>query len=173
MLEILHYPDPVLRQVAKPIATIGREIERLAEQMIETMYAAKGLGLAAPQVGAMVRLVIVDMDVSLQRRDPRVLINPVFQSLSKDKDIDKEGCLSLPGIEAKVKRARHVILKAQDLSGHTVEYAAEGLLARAFQHECDHLDGILFIDKIGAAQRFALRHELARLEEAFAAQARK
>ncbi len=171
MLEILRYPNPVLRQIAKPIARIDDSLRHLVEEMIETMYAARGLGLAAPQVGAPVRLVIVDFDP--QRRDPRILINPVFKFLSKEKFIDKEGCLSLPGLEAKVKRSRQAVLEAMDLTGHMVEYSAEDLLARAFQHECDHLDGVLFIDKIGPAQRFKLRHELAHLEEAFASQVHK
>jgi peptide deformylase len=171
MLEILRYPDPVLRQVSRPVEVIDDTIRRLAADMIEAMVAAKGVGLAAPQVGVPVRLVVVDLDH--QAHDPRVLINPVFREVSQEKEIDNEGCLSLPGIEAKVKRSAQAVVEAQDLSGNVIEYSGDGIVSRALQHECDHLDGILFIDKLTPAARFAIRHELARLEEAYAMQERR
>lgn len=162
MLEILHYPHPKLRIVAEPVEVIDDAIRRLAAEMIETMYAARGVGLAATQVGVPLRLLIVDTDP--RARDPRVLINPVLVRRSRHKVFENEGCLSVPGIEAKVKRYAEATVEAQDLDGRVVEYGGEGLLARALQHEIDHLDGLLFLDKISSVTRFALRHDIERLE---------
>lgn len=163
MLRILTYPDPFLREVSDPVETIDDSIRKLAEEMIETMYAAKGVGLAAPQVGHHLRLFIVDLDP--EKRDPRVLINPEFLRRSKEKSVEDEGCLSVPGITARVKRPEAVTVKALDLDGNEVEYSGGGLLGRALQHENDHLDGMLFIDKVSTAARLALRGELAHLEQ--------
>jgi peptide deformylase len=168
MLEIVRYPDPFLREVSEPIAVIDDDIRRLAEEMIETMYANNGVGLAAPQVGVHKRICIIDMDP--ENGDPHVLINPVIVSKSKEKMTDSEGCLSVPGISAKVTRPRKVTMQAQNLDGELVEYTAEGnILSQAFQHEIDHLDGVLFIDKVSIAAKFSIRNELARLETSYEA----
>ncbi len=164
MLTIRHYPDPVLRKVAKPVEAIGKEISDLANAMMESMYADKGVGLAATQVGVDKRVIIVDLDP--ENHDPQVLVNPVITSKSKEKETAEEGCLSVPGISAKVTRPAQVTVEALDLAGNTVEYSGGGLLARALQHEIDHLDGILFIDKLSIAAKFSIRDELARLESA-------
>ncbi len=167
MLEIRKYPDPVLRQKAAPVEIIDDELRRLAADMIETMYANKGVGLAAPQVGVSRRLFVVDLDP--EQRDPRVLINPVFRSRSKGKESQTEGCLSLPTLEARVSRSASVVVEAQDLDGQVVEYAVEGLAARAMQHENDHLDGILFVDKASPAAKISLQPDLEQLEHTYAA----
>lgn len=166
MLEIIRYPDPLLRQVAKPVEVIDETIRLLAEEMIEAMYDEKGVGLAAPQVGVSLRVVVVDLDY--KRRDPRVLINPALVGRSKEKETDTEGCLSVPGVNASVTRAAECDIEALDLNGATVRYHGSGIVSRAFQHETDHLDGILFIDKVTPASRLAIREELRRLEEAYA-----
>ncbi len=165
MLEIIRYPDPFLREVSEPVSEINDEICTLARKMIETMYASRGLGLAAPQVRVHKRLVIVDLDP--EKHDPRVLINPKIIRRSKTRETGVEGCLSVPGVEAKVTRPAEVTLEAMNLEGEIVEYQGSGLTAKAFQHEIDHLDGVLFIDKVSMAARLAIRAELRRLEAAY------
>lgn len=165
ILPIRRYPDPALRETAVPVAVIDDGLRRLAADMIETMIAADGVGLAAPQVGKSVRVAVVDFDPG--RRDPRVLINPVITRRSRRKEVSDEGCLSFPGLRSKVKRAQNVTCSAQNLDGDVVEYAAEGLAARAVQHEIDHLDGMLFVDKVGPSDRLTLRGELAEMERTF------
>ncbi len=166
MLEIRLYPDPVLREECRPVAVIDDQIKQLAADMIAAMYAARGVGLAAPQVGETIRLMIVDIDV--EKQEPRVFINPVLVKRSKEKATDEEGCLSFPGIMAKVTRPAEVTVEAQDLSGEMQTYACGGLLARALQHEMDHLDGVLFPDKVSPAVKLSLREELRQMEETHA-----
>ena len=165
MLQIIRYPDPFLREVSEPVSQINDEIRALAREMIETMYASRGLGLAAPQVRVHKRLVIVDLDH--EKHDPRVMINPRIIRRGKTKETGVEGCLSLPGVEAKVTRPAEVTLEAMNLEGETIEYQGTGLTAKAFQHEIDHLDGILFIDKVSMAAKLAIRSELKRLETSY------
>ena len=162
ILPIRHYPDPILRAVSEPVRTINAELRQLAADMIETMRDANGVGLAAPQVGHGIRMVIVDFDP--ENHEPRVLINPVIVKRSRQKETSDEGCLSFPGLRSKVKRALRVVCEAQNLDGDVVEYQAEGLSARAVQHEIDHLDGMLFVDKVGPSDKLSLRDELAELE---------
>jgi len=164
MLEIRVYPDPELRVPAEAVTVIDADLRKLAEAMIEAMYANKGVGLAAPQVGVGKRIVIVDIDP--EARNPQVLINPVITRRGKAKEAFEEGCLSVPGINARVTRPIEVAATAQNLQGEVVAYEGGGLLGRALQHELDHLDGVLFIDKVGPATRFSLRDELRRLEDA-------
>lgn len=140
ILPIVTYPNPVLRQKAQPIKKITKRIKKLAENMLETMYAAEGVGLAGPQVGVGERIVVIDIGSG-----PLVLINPqILEKVGQGRDV--EGCLSIPGKSAYVTRAAKVKVAALDLEGRRVELEGEGYLARAFQHEIDHLDGILFID---------------------------
>ncbi|MCC8190742.1 MAG: peptide deformylase [Planctomycetes bacterium] len=166
ILPIRVYPDPVLRQPAKPVAVIDGRLRQLAADMIETMEDANGVGLAAPQVGTALRLVIVDFDP--ENRDPRVLINPRIIKRCGRKEFGDEGCLSFPGLRSRVKRNPVVICEAQNLDGELVEYRAEGLPARAVQHELDHLDGLLFVDKVGPSDKQSLRDELAEMEQNYA-----
>lgn len=162
ILPIRTYPDPVLRTNAEPVARIDAKLRQLAADMIETMQDASGVGLAAPQVGVSQRIVIVDFDA--ENGDPRVLINPVIVKRSGRKEICEEGCLSFPGLRTRIKRSPKVIVEAQNLDGEIVEYQAEGLAARAVQHELDHLDGLLFVDKAGPSDKQSIEPELAEME---------
>src|SRR5438128_10809834 len=144
---ILKYGDKVLHARARAVDALTPEIDRLVDDMIETMYAAPGIGLAAPQVGVPLRIFVVDVSIG---RDPSalfVMINPEFV----DRDgmqLEEEGCLSVPGFNATVVRPSRVVVKGLDRMGQPVEREGTGLLARAFQHEMDHLDGTLFVDKL-------------------------
>ena len=166
VLPIRSYPDPVLRQVARPVTVIDAKLRQLAADMIETMQDANGVGLAAPQVGQPIRMAIVDFDP--ENGDPRVLINPVIVKRSGKKELGDEGCLSFPGLRSRVKRSPRVICEAQNLDGEVVEYQAEGLSARAVQHELDHLDGFLFVDKVGPSDKQSIQGELREMEENYA-----
>lgn len=170
-LPIRVYPDPVLREPARPVAVIDATLRQLASDMIETMQAANGVGLAAPQVGVGLRLAIVDFDP--ENGDPRVLINPVITKRVGRKELGEEGCLSFPGLRSRVKRNLRVVCEAQNLDGEIVEYQAEGLSARAVQHELDHLDGMLFVDKVGPSDKQSIQAELEEMEQNFAEFARK
>jgi peptide deformylase len=141
LLNIRKNGDPVLRMKSDEVGKIDEEIEELVENMFETMYSANGVGLAAPQVGISKRMIVVDTGDL-----PIALINPVILERSGE-DTSVEGCLSVPGVQGEVTRAERVCVKGMTLDGKEHEFCAEGLLARAFQHEIDHLDGILFIDK--------------------------
>lgn len=163
ILPIRKYPDPVLREPTKPVAVIDAKLRQLAADMIETMEDASGVGLAAPQVGIGLRLAIVDFDPEVG--DPRVLVNPVITKRCGRKEQGDEGCLSFPGLRSRVKRNPKVIVEAQNLDGEIVEYQAEGLSARAVQHELDHLDGMLFVDKVGPSDKQSIRDELLEMEE--------
>ena len=151
---ILHYGEEPLREASQPVTEINDDIRRLVEDMFETMYESKGVGLAAPQVGVNLRLAIIDIG-----EDPLVLINPQILKHSGKETCD-EGCLSFPGLTEKVERARKVVAEATDLDGSVYEIEADGLLARAIQHELDHLDGVLFIDRISKARKLQIKHEL-------------
>ena len=156
---VLHYGEEPLREESQQIEEINDDIRRLVEDMFETMYAANGVGLAAPQVGKNIRLAIIDTG-----DDPLVFINPEIIK-SSGKETCDEGCLSLPGLSEKVQRAARVVARATDLDGQDFEIEAEGLLARAIQHELDHLDGVLFIDRISKARKLQIKHELELIQE--------
>ncbi len=166
ILPIRLYPDPILRSVAKPVAVIDAELRKLAQDMIETMHDANGVGLAAPQVGVGLRLIVVDFDP--EKGDPRVLVNPVIAKRSGRKQLGDEGCLSFPGIRSRVKRTPALVVEAQDLDGALTAHEAEGLAARAVQHEIDHLDGMLFVDKVGPSDKQSLQRDLEEMEENYA-----
>ena len=166
ILPIRTYPDPVLRKPAEPVAVIDEKLRKLALDMIETMQDANGVGLAAPQVGVSLRMVIVDFNPELG--DPRPLVNPVIIKRSGRKQLGEEGCLSFPGLKSHVKRTPRLVVEAQDLDGNTVEYEAEDLAARAVQHELDHLDGMLFVDKVGPSDKQSLQRDLEELEQNYA-----
>ncbi|HCF06135.1 MAG TPA: peptide deformylase [Desulfomicrobiaceae bacterium] len=146
------YPDPVLAQKATPIAEVTEEIRQLAHEMLELMYQNDGIGLAAPQVGESVRLVTMDLSGPKERTAPRVFVNPVLSGHAGEVD-SEEGCLSVIGYRTTVPRAERVHLSATDLDGNPIEEDADGLFAICLQHEIDHLDGILFIDRISRLKR--------------------
>ena len=157
LLTILHYPDSRLRLCAKPVAAVTAEIRQLATDMLETMYAAPGIGLAAIQVGVDQRVIVVD--VSEHGDAPQVFINP--EILSRDgKEKMQEGCLSVPGVFEEVERAERVRVRALDRDGQALEFDADGLLAVCIQHEIDHLDGKLFVDYLSELKRQRIRRKL-------------
>lgn len=156
-LVILEYPDPRLRTKAARVAVVDAQIRRFADDMLETMYASNGIGLAATQVDVHKRLLV--FDVSEQRDRPVVLINPEIVAREGD-CVHEEGCLSLPGIYANVNRATNVRVRAQDKDGRTFEMDAQGLAAICVQHEMDHLDGKLFVDYLSELKRQLIRRRL-------------
>ncbi|MDP2944758.1 MAG: peptide deformylase [Atribacterota bacterium] len=155
ILEIKEYGEPVLRGKALPDKEIAPEILNLIKDMAETMYADSGVGLAAPQVGVSKRIIVIDGEED----GLIVLINPMIVK-SEGELVEEEGCLSIPGIYSQVKRSSKVTVKALNENGDPIEVTKEGLTARALQHEIDHLDGILFIDRIGRMERQILLNKL-------------
>jgi len=179
ILPILEYGDPILRAKGKPIDNIDDRIRELAANMVETMHAANGVGLAAQQVGEALQLTVLDvslvedrpstLNVDGKEVDPKagmplVLINPGIE-LHGATETGVEGCLSFPEITGDIERAKSVIVRAQTLEGGTMEIEATGFLARAIQHEGDHLNGILFIDRMNSAAKVALSSRLKRLQK--------
>jgi peptide deformylase len=159
-MKIVQYPHPALRHVCKPLTSIDAKVRRAAEEMLELMYQAKGLGLAAPQVALPYRLIVLNLSGDRAKRDQEgAYVNPVVLE-RKGSVEDEEGCLSFPGLYAKVRRAKTVKVQAYNLNGEAVEVTASDLAARAWQHEIDHLDGILFIDKMGTIAKLASRGAL-------------
>ncbi|MEB3222179.1 MAG: peptide deformylase [Candidatus Sericytochromatia bacterium] len=158
ILDIRTIGDPVLREVAEPVRKVNAEIKQLVADMFETMYAAEGVGLAAPQVGISKRLFVIDVGDG----EPFALINPVLAKGWKEIE-DQEGCLSVPGVYMKVLRFERVLFKGRDEKGRAVEIEATGLLARALQHELDHLDGKIFVDLV--EDKMAVNAELAELKK--------
>jgi peptide deformylase len=156
VLSVRKYGDPVLRRRAKPVETVTPEIKRVIADMVDTMYDEVGLGLAAPQVGISLRLMVVGDD---DGREARALINPVIAEQGGE-IVAEEGCLSIPGVFAPVKRAEWVRLDAQDELGRSVSITARGLRARVFQHEMDHLDGVLFIDRLDPVTRDKIKRRI-------------
>ncbi|MBU1002464.1 MAG: peptide deformylase [Proteobacteria bacterium] len=152
-LKLRVYPDPVLAQKAARIEAITPDVKQLAQDMAETMYANDGIGLAAPQVGQSVRLVVVDLSGPEVRDDLRVFVNPVITEKSSEIVETEEGCLSVATLRANVKRAAQVTVQAQDLDGNELTIEADELLAVCLQHEIDHLQGVLFIDHISRLKR--------------------
>ncbi len=157
LLPILHYPDARLRKVAQPIDRVDDEIRRLIDDMLETMYDAPGIGLAAVQVDVPLQLLVVD--ISEKKDQPLVLINPEILSSSGEEQME-EGCLSVPGIYEPVERASQVTVRALDRHGEPFELEASGLLAVCIQHEMDHLQGKLFVDYLSEIKRQRIRKKL-------------
>jgi peptide deformylase len=166
-LEVRLLGDPVLRTEAEPVETIDAELRRLAADMFETMYAEEGVGLAAPQVGILKRLVVIDPqsdDV-----EPFALINPTVIGTGDETERSEEGCLSVPGLKELVERPVRVTVEATDLDGQSIRIEADGLLGRILQHEVDHLNGVLFLDRVSPLKRRML---LRKWEKVRPAQAR-
>jgi len=178
-LSILQYGNPILRAKGKRIEKIDDGIRELAANMVETMHAANGIGLAAQQVGEALQLTVIDIsqvedrpsemkvkskDVDPKAAMPLILINPEI-TLNEKTVVETEGCLSFPEITGEIARAKSVVARAQTLEGDTIEIEAGGLLSRAIQHEIDHLNGILFIDRMSSAAKAALSSRLKRLQK--------
>jgi peptide deformylase len=157
LLTILEYPDPRLRTKAAPVARVDADIRRLIDDMLETMYAAPGVGLAASQVNVHKRIIVVD--VSEKRDTPYAFINPTIDVLEGEQE-SEEGCLSVPGFYELVKRAQKIRVCALDRNGEPFELETEGMLAVCIQHECDHLEGKLFVDYISGLKRQRIRKKL-------------
>jgi len=156
LLQIRHYPDPVLKIQASPVETFDDDLRQLAEDMAETMYAAPGVGLAAPQVGVSKRLLVIDCTARDEGPGLLNVVNPEILE-SEGELFDEEGCLSVPGYYANVHRKAKVKVRFQDLQGETRVIEAEGLWAVALQHEIDHLDGVLFIDHLSPLKKSMFR----------------
>jgi peptide deformylase len=150
--EIVKYPDPVLAKRGETITVFDDKLKTLVEEMFESMYAAQGIGLAAPQIGISQRLTVIDVSFKKNPDDKVVLINPEIIE-REGEQYEEEGCLSLPDIREKVKRAAKVKVRAQNVRGEWFEIEGEELLSRAFQHEIDHLDGVLFIDRLSRLKK--------------------
>tara|TARA_B100001989_G_scaffold247379_1_gene219491 strand:- start:954 stop:1451 length:498 start_codon:yes stop_codon:yes gene_type:complete len=157
-LKILIFPDPKLRKVAKKIDKFDKSLEILAQDMLQTMYEAQGIGLAATQIDVHVRLVV--MDLSEERNDPRVFVNPEYTILDKSLFTYEEGCLSIPGFNEEISRPSKILLKWQDLQGNFHEDKPDGIFTVCAQHEIDHLDGKLFVDYLSPIKRDRIRKKL-------------
>jgi len=162
LLNILHFPDPRLRTVAKAVTEFDAELKQLVSDMFETMYEAPGIGLAATQVDRHIRLLV--LDISEARNRPRCLINPKIVEADGEEESD-EGCLSVPGFYEKVSRAEHIRVRAQNLDGEVSEFEAEGIEAVCIQHEMDHLEGKLFVDYLSNLKRNRIRSKLVKQQK--------
>ena len=160
ILEIRKFNDPVLRKKAKKVGSINQEVRQLAVNMAQTMKKGEGIGLAAPQVGVLKRIITIETDY--RNRGILALINPKIIKKSREKEKDTEGCLSFPGIFIELKRAKKIEVKAKNINGEKIKFSAEGLLARAIQHEIDHLNGIVFYKRLNPFKRiaFQIKHTL-------------
>ena len=162
LLNILHFPDPRLRTVAKPVTEFDDELRQLVSDMFETMYEAPGIGLAATQVDRHIRLLV--LDVSDERNQPRCLINPEIIEADGEEEMD-EGCLSVPGFFERVRRADHIRVRARDEHGKTSEFETNGLESVCIQHEMDHLEGKLFVDYLSNLKRNRIRSKLVKQQK--------
>ncbi|MGB6134396.1 MAG: peptide deformylase [Acidobacteriaceae bacterium] len=161
---IVTYPDPILQRPTEPVAEFNDELRALAADMFESMYKAVGIGLAAPQIGVGKRITVIDISNQQKPEDKIVLVNPQIVH-REGKQVEEEGCLSLPDIRDKVARAAKVRVRAQDLDGKPIELEGSELLARAFQHEIDHLDGILFPWRLSALKRDLILRKIRKLQK--------
>ena len=164
-LQLRYYGDPVLRKRAEPVQEITDAERTLAEEMLITLYAANGIGLAATQVGVLKRFLIVDINEEDPDYQPLMLFNPEIMSVEGE-SVAEEGCLSIPDIRADVKRPEKIVVKAMNDYSEDIQIEADGLLARVIQHEIDHLNGTLFIDRISGLKRQLLRPELKKIQNA-------
>jgi peptide deformylase len=161
-LQIIKYPDPRLRKMSEPVTRFDDDLAHLAARMFELMKEARGVGLAAPQVGHNIRLFV--MNPTAEPDAARVYVNPVLSDADGEEE-GEEGCLSLPNINAKVWRSKTLRLQAQDLQGNPIDETADGYIARVWQHETDHLNGTMIIDRMGPVARLAARRILRELQQ--------
>ena len=158
-MKIVQYPHPTLRYKSKPITRVDQELHDIVAEMFTLMYEARGIGLAANQVDLPLRLFVINTKCDPDEGEERVFINPVISS-PKGSDETEEGCLSIVGVNARVARPERIHISAYDLSGNEIDETVDGLLAKAIQHETDHLEGVLFIDRISESSRKAIGAEL-------------
>ena len=163
ILKIVKYPEPVLSQPGEPVTEFDAELRKLVADMFETMYASQGIGLAAPQVCVSKRVTVIDLSMGKDPAQKLVLVNPEV-TLREGKQYEEEGCLSFPEIREKVQRAAKVRIRAQDLKGKWFEMDGEELLSRAFQHEIDHLDGMLFIFRMSSLKRDLVLRKIRKMQ---------
>ncbi len=161
---IVKYPEPVLSKKGAVVTEFGPELGQFVEEMWASMYAARGIGLAAPQIGVSKRITVIDVSFKERPEERLVLINPEIVERA-GKQFEEEGCLSLPEIREKVQRAARVKVRAQDVNGEFFETEGEELLARAMQHEIDHLDGVLFIDRLSPLKRDLVKRRIRKLQK--------
>lgn len=164
LLKIVHYPEPVLLQVGKPVENFDEELKNLVSDMFETMYAAKGVGLAAPQVAVSQRLFVMDCSGGEDESQKIALINPEIVHVEGEQYGD-EGCLSFPGLYQKVQRSLRTVVRAQDVEGNYFELDVEDLPARCVLHETDHCDGIVFLDRMTVLKRQLAKQKIKRLQK--------
>ena len=164
-LDIVKYGEPVLETVARPVTDFGKELAQLVDNMFETMYFAKGVGLAAPQVNMSWRLTVIDVSSGQNADDKLVLVNPQIVKL-EGSQVGEEGCLSIPGFREQVRRAQKAIVRAQNVKGDFFDITGEELLARAMQHEIDHLNGVLFIQHLSLLKRDLIKRKIKKLQKA-------
>jgi len=162
--DVVKYPDPILAKRGAPVTVFDEKLKTLVEEMFESMYAAQGIGLAAPQIGLSERLTVIDISFKKDPEAKIALINPEIME-REGTQFEEEGCLSLPEIRDKVKRAAWVKVRAQDVDGNWFEIEGEELLARAFQHEIDHLDGVLFIDRLSRLKRDLIKRKIRKMQK--------
>ena len=162
MREVRYLGDPVLREICREVDAVDGEVRALVDDLLETMYAEDGIGLAAPQIGVPMRVFVYD--VRDDEIEPGVLVNPrIVEATGKQKEL--EGCLSIPGLDEVVERSGRVVVEALGRDGEPVRIEAEGLLSRCLQHECDHLDGVLFIDRVSPLKRRMLLKKWSKMDE--------
>jgi peptide deformylase len=165
VLPIFTAPDPILKQKAKRVETVDERVAALLNDMLETMYKAPGIGLAAPQVGVSERIIVMDIGKTEEERQPIRMVNPEITWASEEENTYEEGCLSVPEHYGKVIRPRMVRVRYQDETGQSREIDADGLLATVIQHEIDHLDGVLFIDHLSSLKRHMILRKMIKLHK--------
>jgi peptide deformylase len=165
IIPILKYGAPALRNLSKSVDSFSSDLEEIARNMIDTMYGSPGIGLAAPQIGINVRLVTIDLTVGEDERRKIIICNPEIVSAEGEQKSD-EGCLSIPDFSDSVTRPLRMVVRGFDLHGEEVKYDAEGLLAKCFSHEIDHLNGVLFIDHLSPLKRSLIRNKIKKLAKA-------
>jgi peptide deformylase len=161
---VVKWPDPILAQRGEEVTVFDDALKTLVDEMFESMYAAQGIGLAAPQIAISKRITVIDVSFKKDPKDKLALINPQIVSM-EGRQVEEEGCLSLPEIREKVARASTVRVKAQDVTGKWFEVDGDELLARALQHEIDHLDGVLFIDRLSRLKRELVLRKIRKLQK--------
>jgi peptide deformylase len=163
ILKVVKYPEPVLSQPGEPVTEFNDELKTLVNDMFETMYASQGIGLAAPQVAVAKRVTVIDLSQGKDPEQKLILVNPEV-TFREGKQYEEEGCLSFPEIREKVQRASKVKIRAQDIKGKWFEMDGEELLSRAFQHEIDHLDGMLFIFRMSSLKRDLVLRKIRKMQ---------
>ena len=161
---ILTEPNKLLRQISKPVENVGKDEQRLMDDMLETMYAAKGIGLAAIQIGIPKRIIVMDISKDENKKEPRYFVNPVIKNKDKLKSTYEEGCLSVPNQFAEIDRPKNCDVEYLDYNGEKKLLKAEGLLATCIQHEMDHLEGILFIDYLSKLKKSMIIKRLSKMK---------